>query len=336
MDNKVILITGAAGFIGYHLVKKLIAEEVLVVGLDNLNDYYSVELKKARLIDLGITIDPTKPEDFKFESNNFIFYKADLLNKELLEKIIVNNNISIVCNLAAQAGVRYSFINPKTYVNSNIIGFHNLLEVSKGKVDKFIYASSSSVYGDNLDLPFKENQNTDSPLSIYAATKKINEVLAHSYSSMYKMETIGLRFFTVYGPWGRPDMSYFKFLDLHFENKEIEVHNNGQMLRDFTFIETIIKGLMLIIINSSKKDNSLYRIYNMGSDNPINLLDFINILGKVSKIKFNLNLCNIKPGESKSTHADITKLKEDYGFTNNSNLEEGLRKFYKWYINYKT
>jgi len=337
--NNLILITGVAGFIGFHLAKALIKKGFRVVGIDNLNDYYSVKLKLDRLNQLGIQIkiDELKEDEKKISKNNlFIFYKTDLLNIKGLENLFSKYKFSIVCNLAAQAGIRHSFIDPKSYINSNICGFNNLLEVFKNyKIPKFIYASSSSVYGDNNETPFSEKTNTDYTLSLYAATKKSNEVMAYSYSSMYGFETIGLRFFTVYGPWGRPDMSYYKFLDNHFNNKDLYIHNHGKMKRDFTYIDDITSGICKIINNNPIKNKQLSRIYNIGSDNPINLIQFIELLEKKSKVKFKTILTDIKLGESKSTHANISKIKTDYNYKIKTSLDKGLENFCKWYLNYK-
>lgn len=337
--NNHILVTGVAGFIGFHLAKKLIEKQFNVIGIDNLNSYYSVKLKLERLHELGIKIDSGEiKEDVKIVSKNnlFTFYKTDLLNIETLQNLFSKYKFKTVCNLAAQAGIRYSFKEPKSYIDSNICGFNNLLEASKNdKSLKFIYASSSSVYGDSYEIDFKEETNTDYPLSLYAASKKSNEVMAHSYSSMYGFETIGLRFFTVYGPWGRPDMSYYKFLDNHFKSKNIYIHNHGKMKRDFTYIDDIISGIIKIINNEPQKNKQLSRIYNIGSDNPVNLIEFIQLLEEKMKVKFKTILTEIKPGEAKSTHANISKIKSDYNYKIKTSLNKGLESFCEWYLNYK-
>ena len=317
---KTILVTGTAGFIGYHLTKKLL-NSYKIIGIDNLNDYYDLKLKKDRLKNL--------------KHKNFKFVKCDISNKEDLENIFNKNKIDKVINLAAQAGVRYSIENPDTYINSNIIGFYNILEnVKKYKIEHLIYASSSSVYGNN-ELPFKENDSTDNPISLYAATKKINEILAQVYSNLYNINCTGLRFFTVYGPYGRPDMAYFKFTKKIINKEKIQLYNNGESLRDFTYIDDIIEGIIKVL------DNKITKIYNIGSSNPIKLLDFINLLKQtlinnnlIEDYELNIELLPKQLGDVDNTYADTENLKKDFSYKPNTNIKEGLDKFIKWYKKY--
>ncbi len=317
---KTILVTGTAGFIGYHLTKKLL-NSYKIIGIDNLNDYYDLKLKKDRLKNL--------------KHKNFKFVKCDISNKEDLENIFNKNKIDKVINLAAQAGVRYSIENPDTYINSNIIGFYNILEnVKKYKIEHLIYASSSSVYGNN-ELPFKENDSTDNPISLYAATKKTNEILAQVYSNLYNINCTGLRFFTVYGPYGRPDMAYFKFTKKIINKEKIQLYNNGESLRDFTYIDDIIEGIIKVL------DNKITKIYNIGSSNPIKLLDFINLLKQtlinnnlIEDYELNIELLPKQLGDVDNTYADTENLKKDFSYKPNTNIKEGLDKFIKWYKKY--
>ena len=317
---KTILVTGTAGFIGYHLTKKLL-NSYKIIGIDNLNDYYDLKLKKDILKNI--------------KHKNFKFVKCDISNKEDLENIFNKNKIDKVINLAAQAGVRYSIENPDTYINSNIIGFYNILEnVKKYKIEHLIYASSSSVYGNN-ELPFKENDSTDNPISLYAATKKTNEILAQVYSNLYNINCTGLRFFTVYGPYGRPDMAYFKFTKKIINKEKIQLYNNGESLRDFTYIDDIIEGIIKVL------DNKITKIYNIGSSNPIKLLDFINLLKQtlinnnlIEDYELNIELLPKQLGDVDNTYADTENLKKDFSYKPNTNIKEGLDKFIKWYKKY--
>lgn len=327
-----ILVTGAAGFIGFHLSKKLLADGRNVVGLDNINDYYDVSLKKARLAQLE-------------SEKNFTFIKADLEDKAEIEKLFENNQFDAVVNLAAQAGVRYSLINPHAYMQSNIVGFLNILEGCRHhKVKHLVYASSSSVYGANTKMPFSVSDNVDHPVSLYAASKKSNELMAHTYSHLYGLPTTGLRFFTVYGPWGRPDMALFIFTKAILEGKPIDVFNHGKMRRDFTFIDDIVEGVYRTTLNIAKPESSWsgdnpdpscskapYRIYNIGNNNPVELMEMIGALEKTLGKEAKKNMMDIQPGDVPATYADVEALTRDVGFKPATPIEEGIGRFVKWY-----
>ncbi|MFI8496567.1 NAD-dependent epimerase [Peribacillus butanolivorans] len=330
-----ILVTGVAGFIGFHLTKRLLAQDINVIGVDNINDYYDVLLKNDRLKILE-------------ENPNFEFYKIDISNKEKLNQIFKDRTIHIVINLAAQAGVRYSIDNPDSYVNSNLVGFVNILEACRQfNVEHLIYASSSSVYGANTNIPFSTKDSVDHPVSLYAATKKSNELMAHTYSHLYNIPTTGLRFFTVYGPWGRPDMAYYSFTRNIIEENTIRVFNNGNMRRDFTYIDDIVEGIIRLLDNPpiyNKKwdrDNpdpsssyAPYKIYNIGNNNPIKLMDFINTLENLIGKKARIEFLPMQPGDVKETYADISDLHADVGFYPATTVEEGLTQFVNWYNKY--
>lgn len=317
---KTILITGCAGFIGYHLTKRLL-NNYNIIGIDNLNDYYDINLKKDRLKNL--------------EHKNFKFLKCDISNREELEKKISEHKIDKVINLAAQAGVRYSIENPDNYINSNIIGFYNILEcIRKHKINHLIYASSSSVYGNN-ELPFKESNSTDNPISLYAATKKTDEILAQAYSNLYNIKCTGLRFFTVYGPFGRPDMAYFNFTKKIINKEKIQLFNNGESIRDFTYIEDIVEGIIKVL------DKPTTKIYNIGNSTPIKMLDFINILKEtliknnlIENYELNIELQPKQLGDADNTYANIKELEKDFNYKPNTNIKDGLDKFIKWYKEY--
>ena len=331
-----ILVTGAAGFIGFHVVKKLLEKKHVVVGVDNLNEYYDPQLKTARLRELGIEVDLNDNRVNRFEKDDFVFYRMDITNKESLEEIFVQHSFEIVINLAAQAGVRYSLQHPAAYINSNIIGFFNIMEcVRKFKPKHFIFASSSSVYGNNK-VPFDVTDPTDTPVSLYAATKKSNEVLAYSYSHLYKIKTTGLRFFTVYGPWGRPDMAYFSFTKSILQEKEIQLFNNGHLYRDFTYINDIVAGIIAVAeyTNGNTTTQVPYKIYNIGNHKSVQLLEFVKVLEDLLKKKAVIKLSPMQLGDVYSTYADISELEKDYGFAPSTDLEEGLREFVKWYQSY--
>ena len=319
--NKIILITGAAGFIGFHLSKKLLEKGVSVVGYDNLNDYYDVRLKYSRLDILN-----------KYENFNFI--KGDLANKQLVDKAFEDHKPNIVVNLAAQAGVRYSIENPRAYIDSNIIGFFNILEACRHyTVEHLVYASSSSVYGSNKKIPFSTDDQVDTPVSLYAATKKSNELMAYCYSKLYNIPSTGLRFFTVYGPYGRPDMAYFSFTDRIVSGKSIKVFNNGDMHRDFTYIDDIVEGIERLLCNPPKIDenNVQHKIYNIGNNKPEKLMDFIHTLEECLGVVAEKEYYPMQQGDVYQTYADVTDLMEDFDFKPNTTIEDGLRKFVKWY-----
>jgi UDP-glucuronate 4-epimerase len=327
-----ILVTGAAGFIGFHLSKRLLAENFHVIGVDNLNDYYDVRLKNERLKQL---------EDYGM----FSFYKVDLADSEGLNEIFESHSIPIVINLAAQAGVRYSLTHPHSYVHSNLVGFVNILEACRHyQVEHLLYASSSSVYGANTKTPFSTQDSVDHPVSIYAATKKANELMAHTYSHLFNIPTTGLRFFTVYGPWGRPDMAYYSFTKDIIEGNPIKVYNNGDMRRDFTYIDDIVEGIVKLLDHPPESNpntdldpstsHAPYKIYNIGNNSPVRLMDFIqtleNLIGKKAKIEF----LPMQPGDVKETYADITDLQKAAGFSPATPLEIGLSQFVDWYKKY--
>jgi len=330
-----IVITGAAGFIGFHLSKRLLSQNYHVIGIDNLNEYYDVQLKKDRLRQLE-------------EHDHFKFFKIDLANKEELHSIFKTHTIEVVINLAAQAGVRYSLNNPHSYVHSNLLGFLNILEACRyHPVNHLIYASSSSVYGANSKIPFSANDSADHPVSIYAASKKANELMAHTYSHLYGIPTTGLRFFTVYGSWGRPDMAYYSFTKDIYEGNPIKVFNDGEMSRDFTFIDDIVEGIVRLLHRPPKPNKDWnrenpnpsssyapYKIYNIGNNNPVKLLDFIRILEEKIGKKANKVFLPMQPGDVKTTYADITELQKDAGFSPSTPLEAGLEIFVDWYKKY--
>tara|TARA_Y100000590_G_scaffold372872_1_gene436213 strand:+ start:315 stop:1337 length:1023 start_codon:yes stop_codon:yes gene_type:complete len=336
--SKSILITGVSGFIGYYLCYKLIRENYNVIGIDNLNEYYDVNLKISRLKLLGINKNKFKYNNKYISHNydNFTFYKIDLADNKNLTILFKKHKFEIVVNLAAQAGVRYSLINPKSYIDSNIMGFFNLIDLSKQfKIDHFVYASSSSVYGLNKKTPFSTSDKVDKPANIYAATKKSNELIAHSYSNMFNLRTTGLRFFTVYGPWGRPDMALFLFTDSIFNNKSIDVYNNGNMLRDFTYIDDIINSVFLVIeqeLNNLKKIP--YSIYNIGRSEPSNLLDFIIEIEKKINKKANKRFLPIQIGDVKETYAEMSNFKTKFSYKPSISIKEGISNFIDWYIKY--
>ncbi|WP_437371985.1 NAD-dependent epimerase/dehydratase family protein [Maribacter litoralis] len=337
-----ILVTGAAGFIGFFLSKNLIEKGHEVVGLDNINDYYDVNLKYARLNQLGI--DKNSAEKFNFLINsesyrNFTFIRLGIENRDSLPELFKNQSFDVVCNLAAQAGVRYSLKNPEAYVDSNIVGFLNILECCRhNNIQHLIYASSSSIYGLNDKTPFETSDRTDHPVSLYAATKKSNELMAHTYSHLYNFPTTGLRFFTVYGPWGRPDMAYFSFTENILANKPINIYNNGELARDFTYIDDIINGITLIIEKGFKpisEQKNKYSIYNIGRGKPIKLLDFIDMIGSNLKKDVKSIMMPMQDGDVYKTWADTNQLKKNYGYSPQVDLEEGVKNFIKWYHSYK-
>ncbi|MDM5359865.1 GDP-mannose 4,6-dehydratase [Peribacillus sp. ACCC06369] len=332
-SSKTYLITGAAGFIGFFLSRKLLEQGCNVIGVDNINDYYDVKLKYARLEQL-------KPYE------KFTFITGDISDKAIINNIFEEYKPNIVVNLAAQAGVRYSIENPDVYIQSNIIGFYNILEACRhNPVDHLVYASSSSVYGANKKVPFEETDFVDNPVSLYASTKKSNELMAHTYSHLYNIPATGLRFFTVYGPMGRPDMAYFGFTDKYFAGEPIKIFNNGDfendLYRDFTFIDDIVEGIERLLSNPSVGDNNVpHKVFNIGNNNPEKLMAFIgalekclsNALGK--EIEFDKVFEPIKPGDVPATYASTDMLQKAVGFKPETSIEEGLQKFVNWYVEY--
>jgi len=327
-----ILVTGTAGFIGYHLAKKLLERGDEVVGLDSINDYYDVNLKYARLNELGIL----RHSQLDWESSKLIqsskypkhkFIKANLEDSETVNKLFEEDKFDAVCNLAAQAGVRYSIENPHAYIQSNIVGFMNILEACRNfNVKNLSYASSSSVYGLNKSQPFKTTDKTDTPISLYAATKKSNELMAHTYSHLYGVQTTGLRFFTVYGPWGRPDMAPMLFADAITNDRAIKVFNHGKMSRDFTYIDDIVDGIIKVIDNPSD-----YNIYNIGNNAPLSLMEFIQTLEKALGKEAEKNFMDMQDGDVVSTYADVSGLMKDFDYKPDTKLADGISEFVKWY-----
>ncbi len=330
-----ILVTGAAGFIGFHLANRLLNEGWNVIGLDNVNDYYDVSLKHARL-------------DILKKSENFKFYKISLEERSQIDDLFKKESPDYVVNLAAQAGVRYSLTNPHAYTSSNIEGFLNILEGCRHHAVKhLVYASSSSVYGANKSMPFSVGQNVDHPVSLYAATKKANELMAHTYSHLYDLPTTGLRFFTVYGPWGRPDMALFLFTKAILEGRKIDVYNHGKMKRDFTYINDIVEGIVRLIDHIPMKNEvwdpyhpdpsysiAPYKLYNIGNNNPVELSKFIEAIEKSIGKKAIKNLLPLQPGDVVETFANVTHLEEEVGFKPATKIEDGIQSFVDWYKDY--
>lgn len=344
---KTILVTGSAGFIGSNLVKELLKtnEEINIIGFDSVNDYYDVSIKEYRLAEIE-KLAESKPKC------KYTFIKGNLADKALIEKIFTENKIDIVVNLAAQAGVRYSITNPDAYIESNIIGFYNILEACRNHpVEHLVYASSSSVYGGNKKVPFSTDDKVDNPVSLYAATKKSNELMAHAYSKLYNIPSTGLRFFTVYGPTGRPDMAYFGFTNKLVNNETIKIFNYGNCKRDFTYVDDIVEGVKRVMMSPPEKKNGddglpvpPYKIYNIGNNNPENLLDFVQILSEElisagvlpQDYDFDAHkeLVPMQPGDVPVTYADTSALENDFGFKPSTSLRDGLRKFAEWYKNF--
>ena len=336
-QTETILITGVAGFIGYHLAENLIKKGYCVVGIDNINDYYAIDLKYGRLNELGINRQEAEQFNQKIYSkihpDKMIFYRMNLEDQEQLPQLFNQYSFSTVVNLAAQAGVRYSIENPMAYGQSNLVGFLNLLECCRhNKVDRLLYASSSSVYGNSSDVPFSTNQNVDNPISLYAATKKANELMAHTYSHLYDIKTIGLRFFTVYGPWGRPDMAMFLFTDAILHNQPLKVFNNGDLSRDFTYIDDIIQGIERIIENKNQKE--IYQLYNIGNSEPVQLMKFIHEIEKSTGITAQLEMMPMQAGDVNQTWANVDDLKEKFDYQPNFPVEIGVANFVSWYKEY--
>lgn len=342
LDGKTILVTGAAGFIGSNLVKRLFndAKNIKVIGIDSITDYYDVNIKYERL------------KEIEALGKDWTFVHDSIANKEAVEEIFSTNKISVVVNLAAQAGVRYSITNPDAYIQSNLIGFYNILEACRHhEVEHLVYASSSSVYGSNKKVPYSTDDKVDNPVSLYAATKKSNELMAHAYSKLYNIPSTGLRFFTVYGPAGRPDMAYFGFTNKLVNGETIKIFNYGNCKRDFTYIDDIVEGIVRVMLHAPEKrvgEDGLpippYKVYNIGNSHPENLLDFVTILqeeliraGVLPKdydFEAHKELVPMQPGDVPVTYADTTALEEDFGYKPDTSLRTGLRKFAKWYKGY--
>ena len=327
VEQKKILVTGAAGFIGSFLSKRLLDAGHTVVGFDNMNDYYDVSLKEARL-------------DILDKYDKFTFVKGDLADKAVVDSLFEKNGFDIAVNLAAQAGVRYSITNPQAYINSNIIGFFNILEACRHyPVEHLVYASSSSVYGTNKKIPYSTDDKVDNPVSLYAATKKSNELMAHAYSKLYKIPSTGLRFFTVYGPMGRPDMAYFGFTNKLVKGEKIQIFNYGDMKRDFTYIDDIVTGIVNVMKKAPEEteDGAPYKVYNIGNNKPENLLYFVETLEKclmkegIITKPAEKELLPMQPGDVYQTYADVDELIKDFGFKPSTTLEQGLGEFAKWY-----
>ena len=342
LENKVVLVTGAAGFIGANLVKRLLAEfdSIKVIGIDSITEYYDVRLKYERLEELSVYGD------------RFVFIKDSIAKKGVVDSIFTDHHPQVVVNLAAQAGVRYSITNPDAYIESNLIGFYNILEACRHySVEHLVYASSSSVYGSNKKVPYSTDDKVDNPVSLYAATKKSNELMAHAYSKLYNIPSTGLRFFTVYGPCGRPDMAYFSFTDKLLKGETIQIFNYGNCKRDFTYIDDIVEGMVRIMQYAPKKKNGddglpipPYKVYNIGNNSPENLLNFVTILqdeliraGVLPNdydFESHKELVAMQPGDVPVTYADTTPLEQDFGFKPSTSLREGLRKFTGWYAKF--
>lgn len=367
LGSKTILVTGAAGFIGSNLVKRLLNDfpESRIIGIDSITDYYDVNLKYERLQELGNVVRRPKGKPIRNERlgnevrrpegkpiRNFVFEKGSIADKELVERIFLEHKPEVVVNLAAQAGVRYSITNPDAYIESNIIGFYNILEACRHHgVEHLVYASSSSVYGSNKKVPYSTDDKVDNPVSLYAATKKSNELLAHAYSKLYNIPSTGLRFFTVYGPAGRPDMAYFGFTNKLVKGETIKIFNYGNCKRDFTYVDDIVEGVVRIMQHAPEKRNGEdglpippYKVYNIGNNSPENLLDFVTILqeelvraGVLPEdydFEAHKELVPMQPGDVPVTYADTTPLEEDFGFKPSTSLRDGLRKFAEWYKGY--
>lgn len=347
LENKNILVTGSAGFIGSNLVTRLLKEMKCgtIIGIDNLNDYYDVSLKKYRLNEIEMNC--------QLSTVNYQFIHGSIADRDLVNRIFEEQKFDIVINLAAQAGVRYSIENPDVYIESNIIGFYNILEACRAsqKVEHLVYASSSSVYGGNTKVPFSINDMVDNPVSLYAATKKSNELMAHCYSKLYNIPSTGLRFFTVYGPAGRPDMAYFSFTDKLLKNEKIQIFNYGNCRRDFTYIDDIVEGILRVIQGAPERKTGKdglpippYAIYNIGGGQPVNLLDFVQslqeeliragVLPKNYDFEAHKQLIPMQPGDVPTTYADTSALERDFNFTPRVSLRDGLRKFAEWYRDY--
>lgn len=357
LNGKTVLVTGAAGFIGSNLVKRLLNEFELitVIGIDSITDYYDVNIKYERLKEIENIIDVNSRQihsNSRSIKNTWTFIKGNIADKSLIDKVFTDNNIDVVVNLAAQAGVRYSITNPDAYIESNLIGFYNILEACRHhEVSHLVYASSSSVYGSNKKVPYSTDDKVDNPVSLYAATKKSNELMAHAYSKLYNIPSTGLRFFTVYGPAGRPDMAYFGFTNKLVKGDTIKIFNYGNCKRDFTYVDDIVEGVIRVMQHAQEKKNGEdglpippYKVYNIGNNSPENLLDFVTILqeelvraGVLPEdydFESHKQLVPMQPGDVPVTYADTTPLEQDFGFKPSTSLREGLRRFAEWYKAY--
>ncbi|MBS1495150.1 MAG: GDP-mannose 4,6-dehydratase [Bacteroidetes bacterium] len=330
---KKILITGTAGFIGFHLVKLLSEQDVTITGLDNINGYYDTQLKIDRLSETGIDINDSSETIQSTKYKNYRFLKLDVTDTEKISKLFKEEKFDTVVHLAAQAGVRYSITNPEIYVHSNIIGFLNILECCKNNdVRHLIYASSSSVYGNNEKVPFSETDSVDFPVSMYAATKKSNELMAHTYNHVHKLPSTGLRFFTVYGPWGRPDMAPYLFTKSIMDEIPIKVFNNGDLYRDFTYIDDIVCGIQKVVLAGPNSQG--YAVYNIGNNKPVHLLEFINVIEKFTGKTAVKKWLPMQPGDVYKTYADISALSEAVGYKPEIDIDEGIEKYVKWFKEY--
>ena len=357
LNGKTILVTGAAGFIGSNLVKRLLNEfdNINVIGIDSITDYYDINIKYERLKEIENIISQNSRlihDNSRSPKNTWTFIKGNIADKSLIDKVFTDNNIDVVVNLAAQAGVRYSITNPDAYIESNLIGFYNILEACRHhEVSHLVYASSSSVYGSNKKVPYSTDDKVDNPVSLYAATKKSNELMAHAYSKLYNIPSTGLRFFTVYGPAGRPDMAYFGFTDKLVKGDTIKIFNYGNCKRDFTYVDDIVEGVIRVMQHAPEKKNGEdglpippYKVYNIGNNSPENLLDFVTILqeelvraGVLPEdydFESHKQLVPMQPGDVPVTYADTTPLEQDFGFKPSTSLREGLRRFAEWYKAY--
>lgn len=345
-DGKKILVTGTAGFIGYHLVKALMDTSAAVVGLDNINDYYDLDLKHARLEQTGIEVKGIVYNRLSVSktATGYRYIKLDLEDKENLLRLFSQEKFDFVINLAAQAGVRYSFTHPDAYIGSNVQGFLNILEACRHHpVEHLVFASTSSVYGLNENMPFSVHQNVDHPASLYAASKKSNELMAHSYSHLFGLPVTGLRFFTVYGPWGRPDMALFIFTKSILSGKPINVHNAGKMERDFTYIDDIVGGIVRVIGTPASPagpeenpedpacSTAPYRLYNIGNSKPVRLMDFIQAIEEELGMKAEMNMIPLQPGEVEKTWADVSALEKQFGYKPDTSIRDGVKSFIDWY-----
>ena len=357
LNGKTVLVTGAAGFIGSNLVKRLLNEfdNITVIGIDSITDYYDINIKYERLKEIENIIDVNSRQihsNSRSIKNTWTFIKGNIADKTLIDKVFTDNNIDVVVNLAAQAGVRYSITNPDAYIESNLIGFYNILEACRHhEVSHLVYASSSSVYGSNKKVPYSTDDKVDNPVSLYAATKKSNELMAHAYSKLYNIPSTGLRFFTVYGPAGRPDMAYFGFTDKLVKGDTIKIFNYGNCKRDFTYVDDIVEGVIRVMQHAPEKKNGEdglpippYNVYNIGNNSPENLLDFVTILQEELvrasvlpedyDFESHKQLVPMQPGDVPVTYADTTPLEQDFGFKPSTSLRDGLRRFAEWYKAY--